>query len=79
MAALHIGKRTEEVKTNVPEAMHNHLADLSRKAGCTPSELLLDALYLALTGITFAEHVANDRRDFLACQVRQHADKKANE
>lgn len=79
MDRLHTGKRTEEAKTTVSEAMHNHIADLARKAGCTPSDLVCDALYLAFTGKTFAEHVANDRRAILSEQGRPLGDNKPNE
>lgn len=67
---LHIGKRTEEAKTLVTPAMHDLLAERARAARCTPSDLLHDALYLVITGKTYAEHVANDRRAALALEGR---------
>ena len=79
MSTLHVGKRTEEVKTMVPEVMHEFLADLSRTARCTPSDLILDAVYLAYTGKTYAEHVANDRRSVMIKQGRPVGDTGANE
>ena len=76
---LHIGKLTEECKTTVTEAMHEHLADLARQAKCNPSDLLRDALYLVLTGATYLDHVANDRRSVIQNQGRQQADNKSSE
>jgi hypothetical protein len=74
MTKLHAGKRTEEAKTTVTEAMHGHIADLARAAGCSPSDLVCDAIYMAFTGQTYAEHVANDRRAVMQSQGRQGAD-----
>ncbi|NMM21560.1 MAG: hypothetical protein HHJ15_16660 [Rhodoferax sp.] len=65
MEALHIGKLTEEAKTTVTDDMHAHVISLARKANCTPSELYREAIYLYLTGETFSEHVANDRRSVM--------------
>lgn len=75
--ALHVGKRTEEAKTLVTPQMHELLADKARTAGCTPAELLHDALYLVMTGMTYADHVANDRRAVLLVQGRQMGDRRA--
>ena len=74
---LHIGKRTEEAKTLVTPAMHDLLAERAREARCTPSDLLHDALYLVFTGLTYAEHVANDRRAVLNKEVREEGDNHA--
>ena len=79
MESLHIGKLTEEAKTTLPEAMHEYLADKARQARCNPSDLLRDALYLALTGATYLDHVANDRRSVMQNQGRTLADNKAKE
>ena len=77
MSALHIGKRVHEAKTMVSEAMHNELARKAHELGCTPSEVLNDALFLALTGKTFSEHVANDRRAAFCMEGRDQGDNKA--
>jgi len=79
MDSLHIGKLTEEAKTTLPEAMHNHLADIARQARCTPSDLMRDAIYLAVTGQTYLDHVANDRRSVMKSQGRTVTDKGATE
>lgn len=76
---LHVGKLTEECKTTVTEAMHERLADLARQAKCNPSDLLRDALYLALTGATYLDHVANDRRNVMQNQGRPQADNTTSE
>ena len=72
---LHIGKLTEEAKTTLPEAMHEHLADMARQARCNPSDLMRDAIYLAFTGATYLDHVANDRRAVMQMPVQQQSDK----
>lgn len=79
MDSLHIGKLTEEAKTTLPEAMHEHLADLARQARCSPSDLQRDAIYLVFTGKTYLDHVANDRRKMMVGQGRREADKGATE
>jgi len=76
---LHIGKLTEEAKTTVTEAMHERLADLAKQAKCNPSDLLRDALYLVLTGATYLDHVANDRRKVMQSQGLPQGDKAATE
>lgn len=79
MDNLHIGKLTEEAKTTVTEAMHTRLADLARQAKCNPSDLLRDALYLVLTGATYLDHVANDRRSVMQNKGQQKGDKGPTE
>ncbi len=79
MAELHIGKLQHEAKTMVTESMEEFIADLARKANCNPQELVREALYAALTGKTFTEHVANDRRSVLSLQGFTQADKRACE
>lgn len=74
---LHIGKLTEEAKTTVTEEMHLHVATVARKANCLPSELYREAIYLYLTGGTFSEHVANDRRSVMVTQGREQGEKGA--
>ena len=54
---LHAGKRTEEAKTLITPQMHDLLAEKAREARCTPSDLACDALYLVLTGTTYAAPV----------------------
>ena len=76
--ALHVGKRTEEAKTLVTPQMHDLLAEKARTARCTPSDLLHDALYLVMTGMTYADHVANDRRAVLLVQGRLAGERRAN-
>lgn len=76
-AGLHVGKRTEEAKTLVTPQMHDLLAQKAREARCTPSDLLHDALFLVLTGATYADHVANDRRAVLGLEGRVKGDKGA--
>jgi hypothetical protein len=75
-STLHIGKLTEELKTTVTPDMHDLVVEKARTARCNPSDLLRDALYLVLTGETFAAHVANDRRTVLSVEVRQVDDNK---
>lgn len=77
--ALHVGKRTEEAKTLVTPQMHDLLAEKARAARCTPSDLLHDALYLVMTGMTYADHVANDRRAVLLVQGRVMGERRASE
>lgn len=77
--ALHVGKRTEEAKTLVTSQMHDLLAEKARAAHCTPSDLLHDVLYLALTGMTYADHVANDRRAVLLMEGRAMGERRAAE
>lgn len=76
--ALHVGKRTEEVKTLVTPQMHDLLDEKARMARCTPAELLHDALYLVMTGMTYADHVANDRRAVLLVEGRVMGDRRAS-
>ena len=68
---LHVGKRTEEIKTLTTPQMHDLLYERARAARCTPSELLHDCIFLTLTGKTFADHVADDRRAALFGEGRQ--------
>lgn len=77
LKSLHVGKRTEEIKTLTTPQMHDFLVEKARAARCTPSELLHDAVFLVLTGMTFADHVANDRRAALCGEVRLQGDSKA--
>ena len=77
--ALHVGKRTEEAKTLVTPQMHDLLAEKAREARCTPSDLLHDALYLVMTGMTHADHVANDRRSVLIREGRLLGERRAGE
>ena len=77
--ALHVGKRTEEAKTLVTPQMHDLLAEKARTARCTPSDLLHDALYLVMTGMTYADHVANDRRSVLMLEGRLLGERRATE
>ena len=66
--ALHHGKLTIVAKTKVTEAMHELLIERARIAKCPPSDLLRDALYVVLTGISYSDHVANDRRSAMQMQ-----------
>lgn len=77
--ALHIGKLTEEAKFTLTPQMHDLVAERARAAGCNPSDLYRDAIFLALTGTAYSDHVANDRRAALKWEGRQLADKGANE
>ena len=74
---LHVGKRTEEAKTLVTPQMHDLLAEKAREARCTPSDLLHDALFLVFTGLTYVDHVANDRRAVLTLEGREQGDSRA--
>lgn len=74
---LHVGKRTEEIKTLTTPQMHDLLVEKARAARCTPSELLHDVVFLVLTGMTFTDHVANDRRAALCGEGRLQGDFKA--
>ena len=77
--ALHIGKLTEEAKFTLPAQMHDLIADRARIARCNPSDLYRDAIYLAVTGMTYSDHVANDRRAALSVEGQKQGDKGANE
>ena len=77
--ALHIGKLTEEAKFTLTPQMHDLVADRARIARCNPSDLYRDAIYLAITGMTYSDHVANDRRLALTNQGQTQADKGATE
>jgi len=79
MATLHIGKRIHEAKTMVTEAMHDELVRRASELKCAPAELLNEAIYLALTGKTYSEHVANDRRSAFHVEGRDQGDNKATE
>ena len=76
--ALHIGKLTEEAKFTLTPQMHDLVAERARAAGCNPSDLYRDAIFLALTGMAYSDHVANDRRAALKVEVRQLGDKGAS-
>lgn len=75
---LHIGKLTEEAKFTLTPQMHDLASERARSAGCNPSDLYRDALFLVLTGMTYSDHVANDRRAALGMEVRQLGDKGAS-
>ncbi len=70
---LHNGKLVHEAKTMVTETFDALIADKARQAKCSPQELVRDALYFALTGKTFTDHVANDRRSVLSMQGPKQA------
>ena len=76
---LHVGKLSEEAKTTLTEAMHERLAVLAREARCNPSDLLRDAVYLVFSGVTYSDHVANDRRGVMKLEGRQLSDRRATE
>lgn len=67
---LHRGKNTEECKTTVTEAFHDLLIERAHAAGCTPSDLIRDALFVVFTGETYSDHVAKDRRAALKSEGR---------
>lgn len=77
MTRLHTGKRLHEAKTMVTEGMHDELIRLAAELKCTPGELVNDAIFLAVTGKTFSEHVANDRRIAFHVEGRDQGDNKA--
>jgi len=79
MEALHIGKLTEEAKFTLTPQMHDLIAERARKAGCNPSDLYRDSVFLAVTGISYSDHVANDRRAALTREGQPLADKGATE
>lgn len=79
MDALHIGKLTEEAKFTVTPQFHDLIADRAAKARCFPSDLYRDAVYLVVTGQTYAAHVANDRMSALSLQGREVAEKGSND
>lgn len=76
MEKLHVGKLIAEAKTTITESMEEHLHESAKTARCTPSDIQRDALYMYLTGLTYADHVANDRRRVMANPVRQQSDSK---
>ena len=77
--ALHLGKLTEEAKFTLTPQMHDLAIERARGARCNPSDLYRDAFYLAITGLTYPDHVANDRRAALSMEGQQQADKGATE
>lgn len=79
MDPLHIGKLTEEAKFTVTPALHDLIAERASRARCFPSDLYRDAVYLVVTGKTYAAHVADDRLSALAMEGRQVAEKGASE
>lgn len=79
MPALHIGKCSEELKLTVTPEFMDMLKEKSSALRCHPSELGRDALYLAFTGATYACHVANDRKQAFASEVRLLADNTATD
>lgn len=79
MNAYHTGKLTHEAKTMVTEEFDELIAEKAKQAKCQPSELLREALYLVLTGKTFTEHVANDRRSVMQMQGSKQGDKGASD
>lgn len=74
---LHHGKLVEEAKTTVTESMDEYIRQLASQAKCTPSDLIRDALYLQLTGKTYLDHVADDRRSVIQSQGRLQGEKSA--
>ena len=77
MAHLHVGKRVHEAKTMVTEAMHDELVRRASELKCPPAELLNEAIFLALTGKTYSEHVANDRRAAFHMEGRDQGENRA--
>lgn len=74
---LHLGKLVKEAKTMVTEEMDEHIEALARQARCLPSELLREVIYAALSGKTFTEHVADDRRSVMHGQSPNQGDKRS--
>lgn len=61
----------------VTEAMHDELVRRASELKCAPAELLNEAIYLALTGKTYSEHVANDRRSAFHMEGRDQGENRA--
>jgi hypothetical protein len=79
MEALHIGKLTEEAKFTLTPQMQDLIAERARGARCHPSDLCRDAIYLVMTGVSYTDHVANDRRAALSMEGQPLADKGSSE
>lgn len=73
MEALHQGKQSEELKINLPIAMHRHIKEMASRSQCFASEVVVDAIFLSITGKTYSEHVANDRRALFDSEVPDDA------
>lgn len=75
MNALHVGKLTEETKFTVTEAMSQLIAEMAHKARCPESDIVRDCFWRGLTGMSYLDHVANDRRTAMDLPVLHVADK----
>ena len=62
-------KCTEKMGTNVPQEFADEFNRRAHQAGCTPSELLRDLICLNLHGITWGEHINQDRRAALRVEL----------
>lgn len=76
---FHIGKCSDEVKTTVTPEFHDLIAEKARELRCAPSEIVRDALYLAMTGATYSCHVAKDRRAAFGLEGREVADNRPSD
>ncbi|MEI6599852.1 MAG: hypothetical protein WCN21_05230 [Comamonadaceae bacterium] len=62
-------KCTEKLCANIPDELAMKWRQRARLAGCTPSELLRDAICMIELGMTWGEHVTKDRREALGSQA----------
>ena len=72
-------KCTDEIKTKVPSDLADRWRARSRKAGCSPSELLRDLICITELGVTFGEHETNNRRSALGLQALDQGNSRACE
>ena len=68
---LHHGKLTAIAKTMVTESCWNEIITRARKAKCSESDLLRELIFLGVSGHTYSELVAKDRRAQLGIQDAQ--------
>ena len=66
---LHHGKLIELAKTMVTEMAGKEIADRARKANCSEADFLRELIYMGLTGHTFSDLVAKDRRAQVASKA----------
>lgn len=57
--------------------MKEALKTEAHEAGCDFAEYLRDLIYMAKTGMTFGEHVANHRRSVLAAKGPDNGEVRA--
>lgn len=71
MKSLHQGKKTQECKFSVTESVDDYIKKIALELRCPYADVARDFLYLGITGKTYSEHVANDRRCAMQTEGRQ--------